>query len=98
LLGGTLLRLRHPRAGRNQARLQLAQTVRVLGELRSGFRLQAVASRQPLGGLLETIGGALDEPVALCHFLVGGSSPVATRHTREAARLAAIVAAAPKPA
>jgi len=33
-----------------------------------------------------------------CHFLVGGSSPVATRQIREAARRAAIVAPAARPA
>jgi hypothetical protein len=47
-----------------------------------------------LGDVLEAVG----QPVDGAHFLVGGASPVATRQIRDAARRAAIVAAAPSAA
>jgi hypothetical protein len=48
-----------------------------------------------VGERLELVGGLLDRLVALGHFFVGGCSPVAIRHTVEAARRATIVATAP---
>ena len=50
------------------------------------------------GAAVEVECDTLDQLVAPGHFLVGGSSPVATRQTRDAARRAATVATAPNPA
>jgi hypothetical protein len=48
--------------------------------------------------VLQALGASLDEEVALGHFFTGGASPVATRQIWEAARRAAIVAPAARPA
>lgn len=59
----------------------------------------AVAARGSLvGQLLQTACAALDKDVSLRHFFTGGSSPVAARQIPEAARRAAIVAPAARPA
>jgi hypothetical protein len=56
------------------------------------------ASGGAVGQLLQTACAAFDDQVALAHFFTGGGSPVATRQIPEAARLAAIVAPAARPA
>src|SRR5262245_8743324 len=94
-LGGLLvLGRRALRAGRDQARLQLAQERGVVGELLGELPLDAAFGRCLIRHLLQAVRRLVDELVALAHFLTGGSSPVATRQIPEAAFLAAIVAAA----
>jgi len=86
-------------AGSDQARLQLAQENRIRAELlRQPFADAVAAGGQSIGQLLQAVRAALDEQVAFRHFLTGGVSPVATRQILEAARLAAIVAPAERPA
>src|SRR5205814_550627 len=82
----------------HQARLQLAQEVGVLRERLGELRLEPVLVREPLRCGLRLVRDALHDLVALRHFLVGGSSPVAIRQIRDAARRAVIVAAALRPA
>ena len=78
----------------HQRRLQLAQKGRVLGELRGDLRRHAAFGGGLVRQLLELVGSRLDGTVAL-HRFAGGFSPVATRQMPEAARRAAMVAAAP---
>jgi hypothetical protein len=81
-------------AGGDEARLQLAQECRVVGQLLRELRFDAAFRRCAIGHLLQAVRGPIHELVALAHFLTGGSSPVATRQILEAAFLAAMVAAA----
>jgi hypothetical protein len=86
-------------AGGDQAGLQLPQEGRIGPELLGEPFADAVAaSRRAIGECLEAACAALDEKVGLAHFFTGGVSPVATRQILEAARLAAIVAPAERPA
>jgi hypothetical protein len=85
-------------ARRDQARLQLAEELRVVGERGADLRLDAAASLRLLDDRLELVGGGLDCLVAARHRFVGGSSPVATRQIFDASLRAAIVEAAPIPA
>jgi hypothetical protein len=82
------------RPGDDQARLQLAQEYGIVRQLLRELRFDPAFRGRPIGELLETVRGPVDELIALAHFLTGGSSPVATRQILEAARLAASVAAA----
>src|SRR3954449_13141847 len=86
------------RARPDQARLQLPHEHRVLGQRPGQLPSDAAATCGALRQAAEAVGGAIDERVASQNFLTGGSSPVATRQMPEAARRAAIVAAAPRPA
>ena len=79
----------------DEARLQLAEERCVVGERLRELGAQAAFSGRAVGELLESRGGAVDDVVGFRrHFLVGGSSPVRTRQTREAAFLAMIAATA----
>src|SRR5439155_26470801 len=83
----------------DQARLQLAEEGGVGGQLlREPFADPVAAAGRTARELLQARGSALDEEIALSHRLVGGASPVAIRQIVEAARRAAIVAPAPRPA
>src|SRR3954464_2554073 len=82
----------------DQARLQLAQEDRVLCQRLRQLASDAAATCGTLRQVAKAVGRAIDERVASQNFLAGGSSPVATRQMPEAARRAAIVAAAPRPA
>jgi len=82
----------------DQARLQLAEKHGVLGKRPRHLSRDASAACGAFRKASETFGAAIDERIALHYFLVGGSSPVATRQMPEAARRATIVAAAPRPA
>jgi hypothetical protein len=86
------------RARLDEARLQLPHEHRVLCERACQLPREASAPRGTLGQTAKAVRRAIDERVAFQNFLAGGSSPVATRQIPEAARRAAIVAAAPKPA
>src|SRR4051794_5138398 len=86
------------RARLDQARLQLAEELRVLGERLADLRFHAAGSLCLLDERIELVGRALDGLVALRHFLVGGASPVVTCQIFDASRRAAIVEAAPSPA
>ena len=86
-----------PRARDNQTRLQLPQERGILGELLRELRGRPAALGSLAREILERGGAPLDERVAP-HRRVGGSSPVAIRQICDAARRAASVAAAPRPA
>jgi len=83
----------------DEARLQLAQEVRVVPQFLRELLADAVAaSGRAIGKLLQAVGAALDQHVALVHRFTGGASPVATRQIPDAARRATIVAPAARPA
>jgi hypothetical protein len=83
----------------DQAWLQLAQEGSVIGQLFGQPLADAVAARcGPAGKLLQALSASLDRVIGLRHFLTGGASPVAMRQIFEAARRAAIVAPAARPA
>src|SRR5215207_9847100 len=84
------------RALHHQARLQLPQEGRIVVQLVGELRLHAALRCGALGQLLELVGAPIDDLISLRrHFFAGGSSPVAMRQIRDAARRDAIVAAAP---
>src|SRR5215211_3902951 len=82
------------RARLDEARLELAQELGVVGERLRELRLHAALQREPVGLLLELVRCGVEA----AHFLVGGSSPVAIRQIRDESRRAATVATAPKSA
>jgi hypothetical protein len=85
----------------DQRRLQLAQELCVLLERLCELPGKTPAVSGLLGQAVQPLGAALNRPICSSrhgHFLVGGSSPVTVRQTREAVRRAAIVAAALNPA
>src|SRR5581483_1621539 len=86
------------RARLDQARLQLPEEVRVLGQGCADLRLHAAGRLRLPHERVELVGRALDCLIRLRHFFVGGSSPVATRQILDASLRAAIVEAAPRPA
>src|SRR5436190_3160286 len=79
----------------DQARLQLADEVGVLGERLCELRLDAALAGHLIRELLQLVCRALDFLIAGRHFFVGGSSPVSVRQMPEAARRETIVARAP---
>ena len=86
------------RASLDQARLQLPQERRVVAQLLREPLADAVASRRgAVGEVLQLVGAALDEEVALVDFFTGAPRPSARRQSWDAARRAAIVATAAMP-
>src|SRR4051812_12640472 len=98
-LAGLFVRRRFALGARlDQARLQLAQERGVVCELIGELRLDPARCSGLVGELVELVRALIHDLVRLRHFFVGGSSPVATRQIWEAARRAAIVATAARPA
>src|SRR4051794_22463623 len=96
--GLLVLRRVAARAGHHEARLQLAQEVGVVGERLGDLRRHAVPRGRLRAQILDLLGRAFHDAVALVHFLVGGSSPVMMRQRLAETRRAASVASAPMPA
>ena len=69
---------------------------RWVARVEDGFVSVARVDDVPPGTIRSVQAG--DEEVALAHFFTGGASPVATRQSWDAARRAAIVATAARPA
>jgi len=86
------------RASHHEARFELPEESRVLGERLSEPRAETARPRRLVCQTLEARRPLLDKRVALGHFFAGGASPVAMRQIREASLRAPIVAAAPIPA
>src|SRR5262249_59570844 len=83
-----------PSARLEQARLQLADEVRVLGERLGELRLDAALARQLVGEPLKLVRRSFHLLVGRGHFRVGGSSPVSVRQIPAAVRRDTAVASA----
>ena len=83
------------RAGFDQARLELAQELGVVGQRLREPGGEASFARSSVGHVLQLVGRPVHQLISLRrHFLTGGSSPVATRQIVDAVLRAASVAAA----
>ena len=81
--------------GPDQARLELAKEVSVVGQRLGELCRDAAFGCGFVGYLLQLVGGLVHDLIGFRrHFFTGGSSPVATRQIVEAVLRAARVAAA----